>query len=467
MVTLVDPEKPVTALGPSDPDDGDLGRQRRGLAIAALVPIKRVSVGYKVPSQSGNGTYIVNLEPEPYCSCPDFDNYHLCKHCYAVAYKVERETRANGSGVNPASAGNGSENRALVLPNGGSLTIATDPLPTPSVHDLRPVKPTFHRDWSRYNAGEVNVRTYFPKLLRELCDSVVPEPPVADRGRPRLSLADVIFASAVKVRETCSGRDSIDYLNEYREKGYLVQVPAVSSIYHYMEKADLFPVLYKLVIASALPLKDLETDFGPDSTGFSSSVFDRWFSVKWGRAISESRWIKLHMMAGLQSHIVTVAAATDKPTNDAPYLPGFLEVTNDNFQVELVAADKGYLSKRNYREIEGIGAQAFIPFKSNSTPDPGHHKRDYVWEQAYHRFMTEREEFDRQYHKRSNAESVFTMIKSKYGQFVRSRTPEARVNEVMLKVLCHNLRVLVQVAYKLDCHQLLGPEPFDVKKRTQ
>ncbi len=464
MVTMLAPERPTTALGPSDPDDGDLGRQTRGMAIAALVPIKKVPLGYKVPSQSGNGSYIVNLSPEPYCSCPDWDNRHLCKHVYAVSYKVERDNCSSSNGVEPASdsdgSKNGSKNDGLILPESQALVVPTGPLPLPSVKDLKPKKPTFHRDWNRYNNGEYKVKPYFAKLLRELCDSVVPVINLAGPGRPRLLLSDVVFACAVKVREKCSGRDAVAYWEDYHEKGYLSQVPAVSSVYHYMEQDYLFSVLYDLVIASALPLKELETEFGPDSTGFSSSVYDSWFSAKWGREISEAQWTKLHMMAGLQSHIVTVAMVSDKPTNDSPYLPGFLDVTNRNFQVKLVAADKGYLSKPNLRAIYDIGAAGRIPFKSNSTADPGHHKRDYVWEQALHFFQSEPDEFNRLYHRRSNAESVFTMIKRKLGATTYFRKPEARINEVMLKVLCHNLRVLVLTAYKLDCHQLLGPGQF-------
>ena len=40
----------VTALGPNDPDDGDAGRQARGLAIASVVHITKDKLGYKVPS---------------------------------------------------------------------------------------------------------------------------------------------------------------------------------------------------------------------------------------------------------------------------------------------------------------------------------------------------------------------------------------------------------------------------------
>ena len=63
----------VTALGPDDPDDGATGRQNRGVAIAAKVRIEKNRLGYKVPSQSGNGSYVVNTDDTPFCTCPDFE----------------------------------------------------------------------------------------------------------------------------------------------------------------------------------------------------------------------------------------------------------------------------------------------------------------------------------------------------------------------------------------------------------
>jgi transposase len=53
------------------------------------------------------------------------------------------------------------------------------------------------------------------------------------------------------------------------------------------------------------------------------------------------------------------------------------------------------------------------------------------------------------YHKRSNVESTFSMIKAKFGASVRSKTPVAQMNEVLCKVVCHNLCVLVQSIYEL------------------
>jgi len=41
------------------------------------------------------------------------------------------------------------------------------------------------------------------------------------------------------------------------------------------------------------------------------------------------------------------------------------------------------------------------------------------------------------------------MIESKFGSSIRSKSATAMVNEVLCKVLCHNLCVLVQSIYEL------------------
>ena len=55
----------------------------------------------------------------------------------------------------------------------------------------------------------------------------------------------------------------------------------------------------------------------------------------------------------------------------------------------------------------------------------------------------------RSYHKRSNVESTFSMMKRKFGDSLRSRTDVAMINETLCKVLCHNLVVLIHEMYEL------------------
>jgi hypothetical protein len=67
----------------------------------------------------------------------------------------------------------------------------------------------------------------------------------------------------------------------------------------------------------------------------------------------------------------------------------------------------------------------------------------------YHFYALNRAEFLQHYHKRSNVETTFHMIKSKFGQRLRSRTLTAQINEALCKVLCHNLCVVIQSVHEL------------------
>jgi transposase len=67
----------------------------------------------------------------------------------------------------------------------------------------------------------------------------------------------------------------------------------------------------------------------------------------------------------------------------------------------------------------------------------------------YHYFMFNRETFLKHYHKHSSAESVFSMMKAKFGDHVRSKSEMGRVNEVVCKVLCHNICVVIRAMHEL------------------
>ena len=72
-----------------------------------------------------------------------------------------------------------------------------------------------------------------------------------------------------------------------------------------------------------------------------------------------------------------------------------------------------------------------------------------LWKRMYHFYKFNETEFMQHYHRRSNVETVFSMIKAKFGDRLRSKTHAAQVNEVLCKVLCHNLCCVIQSIYEL------------------
>ena len=62
------------------------------------------------------------------------------------------------------------------------------------------------------------------------------------------------------------------------------------------------------------------------------------------------------------------------------------------------------------------------------------------------------------YNKRSNAESVFSSVKRKFGGSVRSKLPIAQQNEVLCKFVAHNLSVLVHSIFELGIEPTFWPE---------
>ena len=88
----------------------------------------------------------------------------------------------------------------------------------------------------------------------------------------------------------------------------------------------------------------------------------------------------------------------------------------------------------------------YIPFKSNST-GKGSRMLD---RKTFHFYAYNQERFLRNYHKRSNVESTFHMIKAKFGDSLRSKTERAQINEALCKILCHNICCLIQSMYELN-----------------
>lgn len=103
------------------------------------------------------------------------------------------------------------------------------------------------------------------------------------------------------------------------------------------------------------------------------------------------------------------------------------------------------MSRKNLELVTGIGGVPYIPFKKGSVAD----KNGKTWRKLFHEFNLNRDEFCEHYHQRSNVETTFSMVKTKFGDAVRSKTEIAMRNEVLAKFLCHNVVVCIHEMHEL------------------
>ncbi len=399
-------------------------RKIKGQQIAETYRIVKTSKGWEVPSQSGHGKYLVYTESllsKPKCTCPDHESRGvICKHIIAVDITLKRETDVHGNTTITAER-----------VTQGNTTITAE-------------KVTYSQNWTAYNKAQCNEKDIFQKLLYDLCQHI-PQPDYGF-GRPTLPLSDMVFSSALKVYSTFSLRRFESDMRHANENGYVDRACSYSSVSNYMRKTELIPILQDLIKISSLPLASVETDFAVDSSGFSTSRFARYFSFKHGRDMKYRTWIKAHIGIGVKTNIVTGVEITEESENDSPQFKPLVEKTAENFTINEVSADKAYSSRDNLEVVESLGGTAFIPFKSNT---PGKQRGSSVWTKMYHYFLYNKDDFLAHYHKRSNVETTFHMIKSKFRDNLRSKDKIAQINELLLKILCHNICVLIQETFEL------------------
>jgi transposase len=389
-------------------------REQRGLALAALYRIEMVDGKWLVPSQSGDGTkYVVDPEKR-HCNCPDHDTRGIkCKHMFAVEFVQTREQHPDGT-----------------------ETVTRTFKVTEKV--------TYKQDWPNYNKAQTNEKRLFLSILSDLCDGIREPERASKKGQQPYPVRDMTFAIAYKVFSTVSARRFTCDLQEAATKGFIRKAPHYNSVCLAMEKSDYTPILRSLIVEASKPLRSVETQFAVDSTGFSTCRFTRWFDMKYGKTMEEREWVKVHAICGVKTNVITAAEILGKTAADSPRLPGLLGTTAETFRVGEVSADAAYLSVENVEAIAAVGGTPFIAAKETTTGASGG-----LFAKMFHFYCYQRDEFLSHYHKRSNIESTFSMVKAKFQDHLMSKSDTAMANEVYCKILCHNICCLIQSIYEL------------------
>lgn len=93
--------------------------------------------------------------------------------------------------------------------------------------------------------------------------------------------------------------------------------------------------------------------------------------------------------------------------------------------------------------LDRLQPRADIPFKVGSTGEgPA------LWRKMWGLFVYKQAEWAAAYHARSQVETVFSMVKAKFGANVLAKSLTAQKNEVLAKILAHNICRLVHCLHE-------------------
>ena len=386
-------------------------RQIRGMEIAEQGRITQTKKGWNVPSQYGSGSYTVEMYyNRSTCDCPDCQTRQVkCKHQWAVEYFAMKKTDKEGN-----------------------------------TEITKAVKITYPQNWKAYTAAQTQEIEMFDVLLKDLLKEI--DEPEQGMGRPRLTLQSQFFCSIQKVYSQLSSRRAQSLYRNARDREQIGKAPSYNTVNIFLNREDITPMLHRMLTLSALPLKSVESSFSPDSSGFSTTKFGEYCRQK-HRDRKYHKWVKAHILVGSKTNIIASAVITQEDGADSPqFRPLVNDAHNSGFEIKEIQADKAYSSRDNHDIADGVGATAYIPFKTNAT---GTSKGSLIWSKAYHYFMFKREEFLDHYHKRSNVETAFMMIKSKFGEKLKSKNWIAQKNEMLCKLIAHNIVVLIHEMHEL------------------
>jgi hypothetical protein len=181
-----------------------------------------------------------------------------------------------------------------------------------------------------------------------------------------------------------------------------------------------------------------------DSTGLESSAASGYFVRRrryvggpW-KTVVYHRFPKLGVVCDVEAHFILAAQEGRGPKPDVADFRPLVSAALARVGIGRIAADAGYDSEPNHafarRECQ---VRSIIPAKHGrptEKPATGH----------YRRLMQTR--FDRPaYRDRVQVETVISMLKRRLEAFVRGRTAWSQRREMRLKVLTHNVMILLRI----------------------
>lgn len=279
---------------------------------------------------------------------------------------------------------------------------------------------TDRRDWKKYNdklVKEVEVVLDFPMNMRVRHGACRPY---------EYSDALMLSISALKTYFNLPFRQTEGLCRAMKKQLKLKRVPDYSTINRRFNEVD-------------VPMRTDSKEpvvIAVDATGVKVTNRGEWMREHYGK--KRRGYVKLHIAVDVKRKKVLSVRVTDEHRHDATQM---IPLVGDvDSEIEKVVADGAYDARHLFDHLDKLGIRPVIRVRDNSAAKARGcmaRKRTVI---AY-KNDPEKWKKDNAYGQRWQAESVFSSIKRRFGEFVRCVKPSGIEKEMLMKCFVYNLVV--------------------------
>ena len=276
-------------------------------------------------------------------------------------------------------------------------------------------------------------------------------PEYAHRFSPKTFTQQQLFACIVlKTFLKTDYRGVVEHLNDCPalcKAITLAKVPHYTTLQKASKRILRFKIVNELLESSVkVVCKNKKIKLAAvDSTGLQSRHTSRYFVHRKRSKQLETyentyyrRFPKLAVVCDCRNHLVLAAITTRGPSVDVNQFERIISLTAARYEIKHLLADAGYDSEANHRLArETFNIKTMIPAKhGRPTTKPFRGKYRRLMQTNFNKTL---------YGQRWQVETVMSMIKRNQGDCLHARTYWARNREMMLKVLTHNIAIILLV----------------------
>ena len=186
---------------------------------------------------------------------------------------------------------------------------------------------------------------------------------------------------------------------------------------------------------------------GIDATGFETKYATPYYSY---RCNIRHAFTKMSAGSDMKTQLVCAVVIQHHPiSHDIKHFPRLFSQMNNVIPINIMVLDKGYDAESIHKIIRDKNILSMIPVRGKNTISSTKGK--------YRKFM--RREFDVIiYHQRNKTETIFSVIKRRFGSKIKSQNEDMRTKELLYRVLAYNCHRMCLISF-LVC-MMISRKPF-------